>query len=51
MTNVEAVYGNKMKDILSEIDSMLTSIETLGWQNDQAVINWLDELNKRSVKF
>lgn len=51
MTNVEAVYGNKMKEILNEIDAMLTSIETLGWQNEQAVINWLDELNKRSVRF
>ena len=51
MINVEAVYGNKMKDILTEIDAMLTGIETLGWQNDQVVINWLDELNKRSIKY
>ena len=51
MINVEAVYGNKMKDILSEIDDVLNGIETLGWQNDQVVINWLDELNKRSIKF
>lgn len=51
MTNVEAVYGNKMKEILSEIDAMLNSIETLGWQNEQTVINWLDELNKHSVRF
>lgn len=51
MENVESVYSKKMENILLEIDAILASIEKLGWQNEQVVINWLDELNKRSIKF
>ena len=40
-----------LKRELQFLNNLVAQIEKLEIQNDQEIINWLDELNKLSVKF
>ena len=47
MTNMHT----KMQKTLTEIDEILKEINEKGWQNEQFVLDFEDELNKRSIKY
>lgn len=47
MTNMQT----KMQKTLTEIDEILKEINEKGLQNEQFVLDFEDELNKRSIKY
>ena len=47
MTNMHT----KMQKTLTEIDEILKEIHEKGLQNEQFVLDFEDELNKRSIKY